>query len=255
MKNFVSQYKQYFIKKFNWLYNKQFTQINKLKCANKTSIKNKKDANRYKIRKRRIKKEKEKSKIESMILNKSSFELTYAHKSLLSRGLNFAPTPYWSNSIEEKEWNNLIDHLRRCEWNNILSNDNNADLTENIELSNQSNLPPKLKLPKFNRPNPELLDNSMFIYRELVFSKLRNLKPTVTKLYRTNNNLNPDLLTALKELINLVKNKNIVICKADKDGKIIVLDFDDYINIMNRELKTFTLCSDINNNNVYKYFD
>ena len=24
---------------------------------------------------------------------------------------------------------------------------------------------------------------------------------------------------------------------------------------MNRELKTFTLCSDINNNNVYKYFD
>ena len=71
-------------------------------------------------------------------------------------------------------------------------------------------------------------------------SKLRNLKPTVTKLYRTSNNLNPVLLTALKELINLVKNKNIVICKADKDGKIIVLDFDDYINIMNRELKTFT---------------
>ena len=42
LKNFVSQYKQYFIKKFNWLYNKQFTQINKLKCANKTSIKIKK---------------------------------------------------------------------------------------------------------------------------------------------------------------------------------------------------------------------
>ena len=128
-------------------------------------------------------------------------------------------------------------------------------MTESIEFSNQSNLPPKLKLPKFNRPNLELLDNSMFIYRELVSSKLRNLKPTVTKLYRTSNNLNPDLLTALKELINLVKNKNIVICKTDKDGKIIVLDFDDYINIINRELKTFILCSGINNNNVYKYFD
>ena len=95
----------------------------------------------------------------------------------------------------------------------------------------------------------------MFIYRELVLSKLCNLKPAVTKLYHTSNNLNPDLLTALKELINLVKNKNIVISKADKDGKIIVLDFANYINIMNRELKTFTLRSDINNNNVYKHFD
>ena len=129
-----------------------------------------------------------------MILNKSSFELTYTHKSLLSRGLNFVPTPHWSNLIEEKEWTNLIDHLRKCEWNNILSNDNNTDLTETLNQSNlppklklpkfnylldslnQSNLPPKLKLPKFNRPNPELLDNSMFIYREIVSSKLRNLK-------------------------------------------------------------------------------
>ena len=128
-------------------------------------------------------------------------------------------------------------------------------MTETIEFSNQINLPPKLKLPKFNRRNSKLLDNSMFIYCELVSFKLRNLKPAVTKLYRTSSNLNPDLLTALKELINLVKNKSIVICKADKDGKIIVLDFDDYINIMNRELKTFTLYSDINNNNVYKYFD
>ena len=84
-----------------------------------------------------------------------------------------------------------------------------------------------------------------FIHRELVSSKLRNLKPTVTKLYRTSNNLNPDLRTALKQLINLVKNKNIVIYKADKDGKIIVLDFADYISIMNRDFKTFTLCSDI----------
>ena len=28
-----------------------------------------------------------------------------------------------------------------------------------------------------------------------------------------------------------------------------------YLSIMNRESKTFTLCSDINNNNVYKYFN
>ena len=54
----------------------------------------------------------------------------------------------------------------------------------------------------------------MLIYRELISSKLRNLKPAVAKLYRTSNNLNPDLRTALKELINLVKNKNIVTAAA-----------------------------------------
>ena len=43
------------------------------------------------------------------------------------------------------------------------------------------------------------------------------------------------------------------ICKGDKDGKMIVLDFADYyISIMNKELKR--LCLDINNN-VHKYFD
>ena len=62
----------------------------------------------------------------------------------------------------------------------------------------------------------------MLIYGELVSSKLHNLKPAVAKLYRTSNNLNRDLRTALVEFINLVTNTNIVICKADKDGKIIV---------------------------------
>ena len=96
-------------------------------------------------------------------------------------------------------------------------------MTETIKFSIQINLPSKLKVPKFNHPNPELLDNSMLIYRELVSCKLRNLKPAAIKLYRTSNNLSPDLFTTVKELINLVKNKNNVICKLDKDGKIVVL--------------------------------
>ena len=58
----------------------------------------------------------------------------------------------------------------------------------------------------------------------------------------------------------MVKNKIIVLCKADKDGKIInsfrfFRLFYLSIRIINREFKTFTLCSDINSNNVYKYFD
>ena len=132
-------------------------------------------------------------------------------------------------------------------------------MIETIDFSTQINLPLKLKLAKFNRPNPELLNSSMLFYHELVSWKLRNLKPAVTILCRTCNNLNPDLRIALKQLINMVKNKIIVICKADKDGKIInsfrfFRLFYLSISIINRKFKTFTLCSDINKNNVYKYF-
>ena len=63
LKNFVSQYKQYFIKKFNWLYNKQFTQINKLKCANKTSIKIKKMPIATRLEKEESKKKKKNQKL------------------------------------------------------------------------------------------------------------------------------------------------------------------------------------------------
>ena len=59
----------------------------------------------------------------------------------------------------------------------------------------------------------------MLFYHELVSSKLRNLKPAVTKLYRTCNNLNPDLHIALKQLINMVKTKSLLFVKLIKMGK------------------------------------
>ena len=70
-------------------------------------------------------------------------------------------------------------------------------------------------------------------------SKQRNLEEQVYKQYFKRNNLNLKLRTALCDLNTKVKNKEIVICKSDKDGKLIVLNHNDYKLIMSRELKTF----------------
>ena len=35
-------------------------------------------------------------------------------------GLNFVPTPNWSEKVEYQEWISVIQHIRRVEWQSIL---------------------------------------------------------------------------------------------------------------------------------------
>ena len=60
---------------------------------------------------------------------------------------------------------------------------------------------------------------------------------------------------ALTELNEQVRNKNIVICRSDKDGKLVVLNFDDYNKIMGRELEMFKKLDTLNENNIKKHFE
>ena len=73
----------------------------------------------------------------------------------------------------------------------------------------------------------------------MVLSKLRNLKDEVQKNYRKKNNLLKEQRNSLNKLNSLVKNRHIAICSSDKDGKIVILNCEDYISIMLRELKDF----------------
>jgi len=57
----------------------------------------------------------------------------------------------------------------------------------------------------------------------LVFSK-----PLVLKAYRTKNNLSKEQRKSFSKLAKLTEERKIVICRADKDGKIIILKYDDY---------------------------
>ena len=49
--------------------------------------------------------------------------------------------------------------------------------------------------------------------------------------------------TALKDLKILINQNKIVIANSDKDGKIIILNYKDYIHIVTEELNKFEIIS------------
>ena len=50
----------------------------------------------------------------------------------------------------------------------------------------------------------------------------------VLKAYRTKNNLLKEQKKSFSKLAKLTEERKIVICRADKDGKIVILNYDDY---------------------------
>jgi len=164
-----------------------------------------------------------------MILNKSSLQLDDYDKVLLCKGLRFAPTPNWSKPVENAEWINAWQHVRRTEWNAVLGQKDDTNFV----------LPKKLSIPKTSRPDSAKIDQETKTYVEIVFTKLRNMKPLVLEAYRTNNNLSHEERKSLSKLAKLTEERKIVICRADKDGKIVILNYEDHDAIMIRELQQF----------------
>ena len=238
------KWKRNYIKKFNHLYKKQRQDI--YRAGSKRSRKNKKDYKRY-INRKRLKKAKEEEMLaKDAILNKSNVNLEDRHKVLLYKGLNFVPTPKWNEPTKNQEWLNLERHLRSCEWSSVFQEESNNPSYQ---------VPEKLKIPKFNRPEPKLVEEKTKVYCEMARSKLRNLQNKVNFNYYKRCNLDCDQKKALDELKQWIKNNEIVICKADKDGRVLVVNYGDYQTIMDRELKKFNHLQHLNPNNVNCYFD
>ena len=128
--------------------------------------------------------------------------------------------------------------------NNILGN--NPDATEKPKI------PEKLKVPKISRPNSADLDDKTIACRECVTTKVRNLEQHAKFLYSERNNLTSDLRFSLAKLKKLVYDRHIIICRADKDGKIIILNYADYDTIMKREFAPFAKL-DIPNNDIEQH--
>nr|CAB3263302.1 uncharacterized protein LOC108950347 [Phallusia mammillata] len=225
------QNKKYW-KKFMWLREKQTAKRRQLSSAERQRVRNIRDRTRYRKRKRHKTQLDITNRAHCMILNKSSFDLNLDDKILLLKGLNFAPTPRWTEDIESQEWLNAMSHIRRIEWSNFFADCNNEE-----DRSNK--FPPKLKLQKFSRPPRDQLNDTTIAYTEGVMAKMRNLGVCVKRQYRDRNNLVPAMRKSFVKLRNLVKRKQIVICNADKDGKIVVINHADYDLIMNRELGKF----------------
>ena len=107
--------------------------------------------------------------------------------------LNFVPTPNWTKNIEPKEKLNLAAHIRRVERRDTLAVDDNEEY--------EHDLPLKLRIPKYNRPEKDRVSDEANAYRELVDAKFRGMKPAAQDLFLHHNNLNKTEREALKALV------------------------------------------------------
>ena len=74
----------------------------------------------------------------------------------------------------------------------------------------------------------------------MITNKIRNIEPMIKNNYKTRNNLTIDLRNSLKSWKELVRQKKVVICRSDKDGKIIIINHSDYNKLIEKDLKTYT---------------
>ena len=91
-------------------------------------------------------------------------------------------------------------------------------------------------LLSFSRPSPEQLDDEVKAYSEMIVTRMRSLKPLVKYMFTSRNNLRNEVRTSLTKLMQKVRKRDVVICKADKDGKILIFDFSDYDQIVSAQL-------------------
>jgi len=122
-----------FVKKFNWIRDKQRCHIVGLRqglaknAKEKKRRKNARDTHRFRKRRRTRKMQAVLAEAQKIILNKSLIELDDHDKASLCKGLRFAPTPNWSQSVENAEWLNVQQHVRRTEWSAVLGEKSNGD--------------------------------------------------------------------------------------------------------------------------------
>ena len=148
-----------------------------------------------------------------LYFNYSKIPISPAMDSLLNRGLNYCITPSKVNVTEL-----LIDmdkFVRKFLWREFFYDQpSDEKRKEPIVKNEKTNLPKKHKTPEKLK---------MFLHAttsDLLDTKTRN---------KVHNNLPPEELEALKQLIELQKNRVITIKPADKGAGIVILEFDDYI--------------------------
>ena len=182
LKKIERSYRYKYIKKFNWIHDKQVHFILKNKLTTRKKIKNKKDTTRYKRRKRDKNLNKNQRMAEDTIMNKSDYDIKLEHKLLLLKELNFVPTPNWSGRTEDEEYLNFLAHIRRVEWDSVI--------TENEDQFQTDKIPSKLQIKQFNRPDKDLVDAKTRAYVNSVHSKLKTIKVSSKNSHRNNNKLN-----------------------------------------------------------------
>ena len=152
----------------------------------------------------------------SVVFNYSSIELTPAMETLLNRGLNFAITPLKLNLSQV-----LCDFQkfeRTIIWQEYWANQPQSEYVAPIFKKQKTNYPSK-------HPTPQGI--KMFL--NAAKSEISDIKG----FNKTRPNLPPQEQKALHQLVNLQRERKIVIKPCDKVAGIIILDFDAYIESCN----------------------
>ena len=162
------------------------------------------------------------------MFNYSKIELTPAMKNLLDRGFNFSILPLKLDITQV-----LVD-FKRFErstiWHEFFhGRERESDVKAPIFKSNRNNLPKNYKIPE-----------GLKTYLGSVKSEIMD--------HRNRNdvkcNLPQDELLALKELIRLQKDKQIVIKPCDKGAGIIILDYTVYMRACYEHLTSEKIMED-----------
>ena len=219
LRKWKSRKKEKLVKKFN-KFKKHHQTWQKTKSPKGSISKKRIDRKRYKTSKNKKIIEVAKSKI----LNYSKFELSDTHYLILGRGFNFVPTPSPSR-LKTKEWNNSMQHIRRQEWLAVFSDSERREFEK---------LPDKLKLDKTNRPsepNYHVPDKAK-VYTDTVLNGMRTFDEWAVLKKQ---NLQRQELSELRRLQNAT-GTSIMLCKSDKDSKLIVVDMEDYKSKVQKEI-------------------
>ena len=148
-----------------------------------------------------------------IVFNYSNLELTEAMKNLLNLGLNYSILPLKLDITQVLVDFNKFE--RSAIWREFwFGQEQTNEFKVSIFRSQKNNLPKNHKTPK----GLKTFLNS--IKSEILDPRNRNSAEC---------NLNPEKIAALKELIKLQRERQIIIKACDKGAGIIILNFNDYM--------------------------
>ena len=150
----------------------------------------------------------------SVIFNYSSIVLTNTMKSLLNRGLNFCVTPLKLDITEV-----LVD-FKRFERSVIWREFFYGREDEEVQYEK-----PIFKTRKYNLPSNYAVPKPLKRYLGSVKSELLDHR----NRQQANPNLPVEEIQAMKELIKLQRQRQVIIKACDKGAGLIILDFKDYL--------------------------
>ena len=194
--------------------------------TNDEGDKNKKRKSRRFIKRTQFRRKVEKKRKERITLlhNYSSVELTKPMKSLLERGLNFAVTPSSFNLSEI-----LLDFRkfeRKVKWKEFWYIHGDGETLKDY-------VPPIFKSEKTNLPRNTSKEVDSFISGvrgEIIGTPANKIHSNITPLERE----------ALRTLIQLQKDRKLIIKLADKGGGIVLMNFTDYMESCKNHLQAKT---------------